>query len=80
MTIPNMLGYFLKEKSELKIILVALLEDLKATEGEDCRYTHCDDDGENEAFERPCKQEEMGVKFKYTMPCTPQQNGQVKPL
>ena len=33
---------------------------------------------ENQAFKRTCKQEGLGIDFKYTAPATPQQNGCIK--
>ena len=41
------------------------------------KYNQCDKIGENEDFERSCRQEGMGIQFKYTMPGAPQQNGLV---
>ncbi len=35
----------------------------------------CDNAGENVALEMSCKQEGLGIKFEYTAPGTPQQNG-----
>ena len=52
--------------------MVALTKDLKATGGIDIRCVYCDNDGENVDIERLCKQEEMDVKFKETIPMTPQ--------
>ena len=71
-------GYFFKEKSELRDVMVALTKDLKATECIDIRYVCCNNAGENEVFERLCKQEELGEKFKYTIPKTPQQSGLIE--
>ena len=65
---------FLKEKSELKDVIFALLKDLKSTQDIDVKYIHCNNDGEHESFERLCKQERLGIKFEYTMPGMPQQN------
>ena len=55
--------------------MVVLLKDLKAIEDIDIRYFHCNHAGENESFERLCKQEGMDVKLEYTMPGTLQKNG-----
>ena len=38
----------------------------------------CNNAGENQAFERTCKKERLGIDFEYTTPDTPQQNGYVK--
>ena len=37
-----------------------------------------DNSGENNALEKLCKQEGLGIKFEYTAPGTPQQNGRVE--
>ena len=66
---------FSKEKSELKM---SLLKYLKATYSVDVRCLHCGSNVLNGAFKWLCKQEEMGITFKYTMPGTPQKNGQVE--
>ena len=42
------------------------------------KYARCVNTEENDYFESFCKQEGMDIQFKYTMPCTPQQNGQVE--
>ena len=61
-------SYFLKEKLELKDVMMALIKDLKVTEGIDIRHVPCDNGGENEALRRLCKQEGIGVKFE--IPCS----------
>ncbi len=42
------------------------------------KYIRCDNAGENVALEMACKQEGLGIKFEYTAPGTPQQNGRVE--
>ena len=42
------------------------------------KIIRCDNAGENRAFEEACKQEGLGLKFEYTAPNTPQQNGRVE--
>ncbi len=37
-----------------------------------------DNSGKKNALEKLCKQEGLGIKFEYTAPGTPQQNGQVE--
>ena len=39
---------------------------------------HCDNAGKNQAFEKTCKQNGLGIDFEYTAPGTPQQNGWVE--
>ena len=42
------------------------------------QYFHCDNAGENQAFEKTCKQEGLGIDFEYTAPGTPQQKGHIE--
>ena len=72
------LTYFLKEKSELKKMMLSLIKDLKATKGINMKYVRCGNARENDDFKRACKQERLCVQFKHTMSGTPQQNSRVK--
>ena len=45
-----------------------LMNNLKATEGIDIRYVHCDNAGKNKAFERQCKDKGMGLNL--NTPCS----------
>ena len=47
---------------------MVLMRILKAMQGINVRYVHCDNAGEIKALSRLCKQEGMSIKFKYTMP------------
>jgi len=42
------------------------------------KYIRCDNAGENQVLERECKELGLGIKFEYTSPDTPQQNGVVE--
>ena len=44
-------SYFLKEKSELKDLMMTLFKDSKMMFGVTVRYAHCDNAGENETLE-----------------------------
>ena len=68
-------GNFLKEKPELKDVMMSLIKYLKATYRVNVSYVNCDNAGKNEAVEWLCKQEGIGLYFKYTTPDTLQQNG-----
>ena len=46
----------------------------KVIEGTDVSYVHNNNAGENEAFDKLCKQKEMDVKFEYIAPSTSQKN------
>ena len=54
---------------------MSLLKVLKAVYGINVRYIYCDNVGENKTLS---KKKMMNVKFKYTTPGTPQQNGRVE--
>ena len=75
MKVPIM-ELFLKEKFELKMQWCCFKKYSKTAKDIDIQHICSNDDSENEAFERLCKQEGMGVEFEYTTPDPPQQNGQ----
>ena len=66
---------FLKEKSDLKMNVLALIKELKAKDGYIIKYIWCDNAGENLALEIACQQERLGIHFEYAIP---QQNGRVE--
>jgi hypothetical protein len=68
---------FLKNKSELKSKVMTLLTDLKIAET-NVKYIRCDDSGENKALFDACQAQGYGVKFEFSGPRTPQQNGKVE--
>jgi hypothetical protein len=68
---------FLKNKSELKEKMFPLLTDLKIA-GIDIKYIRCDDSGENKAFYDACCTKGYTIKFEFSGPRTPQQNGKVE--
>ena len=49
-------SYFLKNKSDLKDEILALIKQLKAKFGITVRYIRCDNAGENLALEKACEQ------------------------
>ena len=70
-------SYFLNKKSDLKgklVDLIVELKDLKRT----VKFLRLDDAGENFALEKACKQLNLGVKFEFSGPRTPQRNGKVE--
>lgn len=71
-------SFFLKKKSETKDIMIALIKELKQTYGITVKSIRCDNSGENNALQKSCKQEGLGITFEYTAPDTPQQNGRVE--
>ena len=57
---------FLKEKSELKNVVLGPIKNLNAKYAMLVSYMHLDNAGKNVSFERDCKEEGMGIGFKYT--------------
>ena len=70
--------YFLKEKSELKDVMKGLIQNLKTKSDINVKYLHSDSAGENVDFKQVCKQEGMGMEFKFTASDIPQQNCHVE--
>ena len=68
-------SFFLKEKSDLSGVLMSLVKNLNIKYNTQVQYLCCDNAGENDAFEKACKQEGMGMEFEFTAHGTPQQNG-----
>ena len=71
-------SFFLKQKSDLKDITIALIKELKQAYDIDVKIIRCDNSGENNSLQKACKQEGLGIKFEFTAPDTPQQNGRVE--
>jgi hypothetical protein len=67
----------LKNKSDLKSKVMTLLTDLKIA-GINVKYIRCNDSGENKALFDACQAQGYGVKFEFSGPRTPQQNGKVE--
>ena len=70
-------SFFLKEKSDL-VDMIGLIKHLKNKCNLQVQYFHCNNTGENVSFKKACKQEWLGVDFKYIAPGVPQKNGHVK--
>jgi transposase InsO family protein len=70
-------GIFLKNKSELKEKMLTLLTDLKIA-GIEVKFIRCDDSGENKSFCKTCCAIGHNIKFEFSSPRTPQQNGKVE--
>ena len=71
-------SFFLKEKSDLAQTMLGLVNNLKIKLNLQVQCLRCNNAGKNQPFERTCKQEGLGIDFKYTAPGTPQQNGCIK--
>ena len=70
-------SYFMKKKCEVGENLLSLMNELKA-KGIETTKIRCDNAGENESAERLLKKNKFNVKFEYTAPDTPEQNGKVE--
>ena len=62
----------------MKNLMLGLMKNFKAKYGIQIRYTHCNISRENVDFEWAWKKKGMRIKFEYTAPSAPQQNGQVE--
>jgi hypothetical protein len=71
-------SFFMKSKSDLKGKVSTLIKELKSQSNIIVKYLRCDDAGENQALEKLCKLEGLGIKFEYSGPRTPQRNGRVE--
>ena len=71
-------SFFISEKSQLEEVLEPFFVDLKNTYGIIVKIVRCDNAGENRSSRKTCKSEGHGIKFEYTAPGTPQQNGRVE--
>ena len=72
-------SFFLCEKSDLIQTTSVLINNLKTKFNFQVQHLHCNNAGENQAFEKTCKQNGLGINFKYTAPgmqvCYPFQPG-----
>ena len=71
-------SFFLKEKSDLAETMLGFVNNLNIKVNLQVQYLHRNNAGKNQAFERTCKQEGLGIDFEYTAPDMPQQNGHIK--
>jgi hypothetical protein len=67
----------LKNKNDLKSKVMTLLTDLKIA-GIVVKYIRSDNSGENKSLFDKCKAQGYGVKFEFSGPRTPQQNGKAE--
>jgi len=58
--------------------MILLVCNLKNNEDIIVKKIHCNNAGENVAFQRNAKEEGLGLNFKFTAHATPQQNGRVE--
>ena len=69
---------FLKRKNDQVEVIIDWLEELKNQHKIKVQRIRMDNAGENKMLVKSCDQNEMVVKFEYTAPGTPQQNGVVE--
>jgi hypothetical protein len=68
---------FFKKKDKSKYKIVELIKKLK-NEYIHMKVLRLDDAGENHALEKKCKQQNLGIKFEYSGPCTPERNRKIE--
>ena len=71
-------SYFLNKKSDLATKVVSFVKAMKQKDPESPKFLRCDNAGENKTCEQKCNEEQLGIKFEFTAPNTPQQNGKVE--
>ena len=59
-------------------MMIPFLKDLEAKHGKRVKFIRCDNEDENKAVDEDSKENSLGIKFEYTAPGTPQQNGMVE--
>ena len=64
-------SFFLREKSNLTQKMIGLIKDLKTKYYLQVQWLQCDNAWENQAIEKACNQEGLGIDFEYTAPGTP---------
>jgi hypothetical protein len=69
----GVISRFLKYKSEFKKMGMEVFKRL-ADQGIKILTVRCDNAGENKHLENECMKQQMGIRFEYTAPGTPQQN------
>ena len=71
-------SYFLKTKDELAEKVVNFIKDLMMRNKIKIECIRLDNAGENKSLNNLCLKEGLGIKFEWTAPGTPQQNGKVE--
>ncbi len=71
-------SFFLRHKDDQVEVLVEHIKELKSKCGKVVKYIRCNNAGENILFEKRCKEEGLGIQFKYTSPNSPQLNGKIE--
>ena len=71
-------SFFLKKKNDQIEVMIDWLNELKNKYKINIQWIRMDSAGENKTLARCCNQNEMGIKFEYTAPGAPQQNGVVE--
>ena len=72
------MSFFLKRKNIQVEVIIDWLKQLKNKYKIKVQRIRMDNTGENKMLAKSCDQNEMGIKFEYTAPGTPQQNGVVE--
>ena len=71
-------SFFLKKENDQIEVIIDWLKELKTKYKIKVQRIRMDNAGENKMLAKSCDHNEMGIKFEYTAPGTPQQNGVVE--
>ena len=71
-------SFFMKKKSDLSKIVLDFVNNLKTQHSITVGIIYCDNAGENKRLEADARRDGHRLKFEYTAPNTPQQNGRVQ--
>ena len=58
--------------------MLGLIKDFNTKYNIQVQQLRCNNAEENQAFKKACNQDGLGIKFEYTAPGTPQQNGRIE--
>jgi len=71
-------SFFVPKKSDLPIKVMSVIKSLKMKNGIQVEKIRLDNAGENKALQAKSEEELWDIKFEFTSPDTPQQNGKVE--
>ena len=71
-------SFFLKKENDQIEVIIDWLKELKTKYKIKVQRIRMDNAGENKMLAKSCDHNEMGIKFEYTAPGAPQQNGVVE--
>ena len=71
-------SYFMKHKSDLPNVMMRWLHQFQRAFGRFVKFFRCDNAGENMKFKQMVDEHYSYIKFEFTAPNTPQQNGRIE--